>query len=498
MPYTEPHSQTSTRHSTRVLKPSAYKYVNSESIFQPPYSSQHRKKPFRATPLPAPSRRQRAAIIDIDDVNAGKDAGEDAGVGAGQNEDENEGEDEFEDAGKYANEDEEDVEDEDIIPRIIDNELEDEEEKDKDTMTYLSIWKAIVNSKKILCLKSRLFTVDPTIYSIQCWQREVLEHAALQQLEVIRLQAVTSYEHCRALDECPVELQSQRDIYDATEILRMWHNQRKRSQPDSSIRTGWRTAMQQQIAELPDILQSEMITSNSMLQVADHWTCLNSQCRNKGKTCWINKLRPSVRDNMAEHYSVPGKIFRCWSREITDNLSTVEQPSQQIIILLVNWRERERKKSSQTQQIPRPVEDIASTTTQLLQILIAAQTQQLAQNLYSNGSNSTAVPSLYPPPYTPPIPSSPIRLNSDLSEILSQFFDWLTVKPNAPIKNKLLNEDWSLDALRDERRGGAMTYTIWESYGFKLGTLAKIRSRISEFKQHQRPQSHDSAENNSS
>ncbi|KAI9759721.1 MAG: hypothetical protein M1840_003094, partial [Geoglossum simile] len=111
-------------------------------------------------------------------------------------------------------------------------------------------------------------------------------------------------------------------------------------------------------------------------------------------------------------------------------------------------------------------------------------------------SNSLATPPPCPLPYTPPVPSSPIRSSSDPNEVLTQFFDWLTAKSNASqaellesVKNKLLDEDWSLDALRDDRRGGAMTSTIWESYGFKLGTLAKIRSRISEFKQQQRPQS---------
>ncbi|KAI9763812.1 MAG: hypothetical protein M1840_009066 [Geoglossum simile] len=133
--------------------------------------------------------------------------------------------------------------------------------------------------------------------------------------------------------------------------------------------------MQWQIADLPNILQSETITSNSMLQVADYWTCLNSQCRNKSKTCWINKPCSGVRDNAAEHYPVSGEIFRRWSHKITDNLSTVEQLSQQIIILLVNWREKEHKKSAQTQQIPRPAEDITSMTNQLLQMLIATQTQ---------------------------------------------------------------------------------------------------------------------------
>ena len=66
------------------------------------------------------------------------------------------------------------------------------------------------------------------------------------------------------------------------------------------------------------------------------------------------------------------------------------------------------------------------------------------------------------------------------------------------VKNKLLDKDWNLNTLCDERKGGAMTTAIWESYGFKLGTLANVQSRISEFKQQQRPQSRDSIENNSS
>ncbi|KAH0541576.1 hypothetical protein GP486_008704, partial [Trichoglossum hirsutum] len=91
--------------------------------------------------------------------------------------------------------------------------------------------------------------------------------------------------------------------------------------------------------------------------------------------------------------------------------------------------------------------------------------------------------------------------NSDLSEILAQFFDWLIYRSNEQqreslehIKDRLLDEDWNLDTLRDERKGGAMTTAIWESYGFKLGTLANIRCKISEFKRqrHQRPRSRDS------
>ncbi|KAI9760555.1 MAG: hypothetical protein M1840_002393 [Geoglossum simile] len=254
---------------------------------------------------------QRAAIIDVDEANAGEDAGE----SVGEDEDEDEDEDEYQDVGEYACEDEEGGEDEDFVEHIIEDELEDEAKKDENTMTYLSIWKAMVNNKEVLCSKSRLFMADLTIYSIQRWQRKVLEHVAPWQLE----------------------------------------------------------------------------------------------------------------------------------------------------------------------------------------------TQQLIQNLYGNGSNSPAVPSPYPPPYAPPVPSSPIRSSSDLSEVLIQFFDWLITKSNTQqmeildnIKNKLLDKDWNLDTLRDEQKGRAMMTAIWESYGFKLGTLANIQSKLSEFKQQRRPQSHDSAGNNSS
>ncbi|KAI9768072.1 MAG: hypothetical protein M1840_005106 [Geoglossum simile] len=343
----EPHSQTSIRHSTRVSKPSARKRANSEFISQLPYSSQRAKRPFRPSLPSASPRWQRTATDVVDDADAGEDASENIG--------------EDKDAGSDAGDDAGENDDEDIASSIIDDELEDEEEKEEDTMRYLSIWNAIVNGKEVLCSKSRLFTADMTIYSIQCWQREVLENAAPRQLKVTKLEAITLYECCRALDECPIELRGHRDIYDATEILR--------------ITIDRRTTTQRQIAELPDILQSETVTGNSMPQVADHWICLNT---------------------------------------------------------------------------PLP----------------------------------------YPPPYTPPVPSSPICSSSDPNEVLAQFFNWLTVESNIKqmellenVKNKLLDEDWNLDTLRDERKGGAMTTAIWESYGFKLGTLANIRSRISEFKQ---------------
>ena len=386
-------------------------------------------------------------------------------------------------------------------------------------MQYLSIWKAIVNGKENLASRSAIYKDDELwMFMIRQWQDEVIEKARPRQLEVIRLEAVASFERCRAIDECPFDLQDQQDITRLHEVLRMWHARRKRvsvritlylkedipqlqpqSQQDSSIRTGGasrRTATQRQLANLPMVLQSEQSTGNLMPQIADRWPCTNSQCRNKGKTCWQNKKRPDGPDHVSNHYPVPGELFRRWNREINEELSTVEQPSQNLIVQLVNWRERDRKNAT---QLPKPVEG-SSTTEQLMQTFLVTQIQQLAQQQQS----STLLHSL---PIRPPqfAPSSPIQSDSDPSELLAQFFDWFILRSSIQqkealenIRSKLLDEDWNLETLRDERKGGAMTVAIWESYGFKLGTLANIRSKISEFKQQRRPQSRNSNGSNSS
>lgn len=58
---------------------------------------------------------------------------------------------------------------------------------------------------------------------------------------------------------------------------------------------------------------------------------------------------------------------------------------------------------------------------------------------------------------------------------------------------QLVEDEWEVDTLRERRDGKGMTEAIWvESYGFKIGTLAMIRTRISEFK-NARPQSRSSS-----
>src|SRR5207237_877388 len=83
-----------------------------------------------------------------------------------------------------------------------------------------------------------------------------------------------------------------------------------------------------------------------------------------------------------------------------------------------------------------------------------------------------------------------LQSESDYYTILSQFFDWLMTQPGytserqneilQPIKNILLAEDWDINGIKSP---GDMTAEIWKGYGFTMGTLPRLREKISEFKQ---------------
>jgi len=103
-------------------------------------------------------------------------------------------------------------------------------------------------------------------------------------------------------------------------------------------------------------------------------------------------------------------------------------------------------------------------------------------------------PPQYPPPYSsdPPHNSSPVRSETDPVELLGQFFDWLADQSGfsseqqrailEPIREKLIEDQRTIDTLKTRRPNEGMTNDIREAYGFKIGALARIRSKISDFK----------------
>jgi hypothetical protein len=70
-------------------------------------------------------------------------------------------------------------------------------EVEEDIMKYTSIWKAIVNSKENLSSRSAIYIDNKLyIYMIRQWQDEVIEKAQPQQLTIVKLETVVSFDCC--------------------------------------------------------------------------------------------------------------------------------------------------------------------------------------------------------------------------------------------------------------------------------------------------------------
>ena len=104
-------------------------------------------------------------------------------------------------------------------------------------------------------------------------------------------------------------------------------------------------------------------------------------------------------------------------------------------------------------------------------------------------------PQHYPPPcsnFEPPYNSSPVRSETDPIELLGQFFDWLVNQPGfnseqqrallEPVKEKLMEDQWNIDSFKPRKQDEGITMEIWETYSFKIGLLARIKSKVSDFK----------------
>jgi hypothetical protein len=222
---------------------------------------------------------------------------------------------------------------------------------------------------------------------------------------------------------------------------------------------------------------------------------MNTRCRNKGKAFWRSKM-PRAPDTADDHYPIPPDLFRRWSKEINDEISALEQPSPQLIIALCRWRDRSRKKDESIAQPNQQsaASTAASTTSELLNVFLVTQLRQLTQQ--STSSLATQHSAL--------LNSSPFRTQMDPQELLAEFFNWIMkqlgcnterkIELYTKIKSTLIEEEWELDTLQERRDRKGMTDDIWDRYSFKIGTLAMIRSKISEFKL-QRPHSSSSSSN---
>ena len=172
--------------------------------------------------------------------------------------------------------------------------------------------------------------------------------------------------------------------------------------------------------------------------------------------------------------------------------------------MLCSWRDRSHKKEQSVAKLDEQSTAVTatSTTAALLNTFLVTQLNQMNQQRLSPPARPGSLPN-----HSAPLNSSPICTQKDPQDLLAEFFDWLMKQPGyntekkielyTNIKNTLIEEEWEIDTLRERRDGKDMTEDRWIRYGFKIGTLAMIRTKISEFKL-QRPCSSSSLSSYSS
>lgn len=381
---------------------------------------------------------------------------------------------------------------------------------------FISVWKAVASGVKesLPGTKSAVFDTKNIYYfELDEWQNQIVLLLLPRKFKITRFQAVASYEKARQADCCPQDIWSSEDLDQALAIIEEWHKRWpskslslnftlylvEEKEPETQAPTvtlsqhisnrpaSRRTATQAQLTNLPDVLAAEEASGNTIPAIADRWPCINIHCRNKGKTCWQNKKSPDSPDNAINHYPISAENFQRWNKELLSGESTIEQPSQNLIVNLVKERSRRIQKEQVEKEVP-----TQSNIDQLVSVIMAKELRTMNQIPHLSPQY---VSLQYPPPYSnveAPQNSSPVQSEPDPVELLSQFFEWLANQPDfsserqrailEPIKDKLVEEEWDIDSLKSQKPGEGMTSEQWENYSFKIGTLHRIRPLISKFK----------------
>jgi hypothetical protein len=184
-------------------------------------------------------------------------------------------------------------------------------------------------------------------------------------------EAVITHEKCRAQDQSKCDIKDGENLNSVYELLQEIQNNsfqpilrltcyfngteppllvqgtpQSASQP-LTMRIPGRAPRQstttQQLNNLGELLESESVTGNPGPKIAERWVCRSSQCKNKGRICWVKGS--TLRDNPQNHYPVPGELMRKWSKEISDAKVTVDELLLRLVADLVEEKAERRTRS---------------------------------------------------------------------------------------------------------------------------------------------------------
>jgi hypothetical protein len=382
-----------------------------------------------------------------------------------------------------------------------------EEEEEAQELEYRGTWRALVNRKLALSGSQtgkwlQSYLSKERLYN---WQLEShITYLGNMTLSYRFTEAVITYEHCRTKDELECDIKDGDNLHTVYESLQEIANRgyqpilrltchfngvvdstpgRSQSTARTTGQIPRQTATQRQLSALGEVVQSEVVTGNPGPLITEKWVCRSSQCKNKGKICWVKGT--ILRDNPRNHYPISGELMRRWSREVSEQASTIEEPSSKLVTEFVEEKAERRNRSTALKAKKDTGSSSEKLFEQILKIsMVNMMNQQTPRQSPTGSPSTTSVVPLV-------APSSPIRSSIDPEEVLHQFFEWY-IEHHAPqqrttmeaICTRLIEEDWTLDSLRTEAKGGAITQSLWQGFGFRSGTLVKIQEKISAFKRY--------------
>ena len=365
-----------------------------------------------------------------------------------------------------------------------------------ETITYRATWKAVIG-KDVLGTKSDIFNLDELTFAVlERWAEDVKAKTPSRKLERHRIVTVASYEKAASKDLAPTDVNSVLDLCAVERVLRSFY----KAKPNRGLRLdvtfefteevvqtavitstpllsmmnarGQKSATTTQLMNLPGDLEAERLAGNHMPEISFRWPCKNAHCKNNSHTCWVK----GNSDLPANHYPISSEIFRSWSHQIMKEKSTVNVPSASIVLKLSKFKSLKEAKTKEEVEQPyatpysQPPPPYGWSAYQPY-----AQIPSLPQQFVLQ---QAATPSHHPP-------SSPLQSSTDPAEVLESFIEFVKglrqwaskAELLEQIRRILIDEDWDLEGLRKD-----ISDNVWESFGFKVGTLARLRREIRLFK----------------
>jgi hypothetical protein len=215
-------------------------------------------------------------------------------------------------------------------------------------------------------------------------------------------------------------------------------------------------------------LAAERAGSGYAIGIRDRWRCEAEHCSNYPYTCWLPPDKP---ERFEYHLPINGNTIARWARDITAQLATFDEPSDDVVLAIKRAKDRaEHEKAVRRRAGGEADDDLKSLT----KLLVVGQLQQMGraplQGMKSASSilNTPQGVAERPPQW---VPLEVVNHEHELIQHTENFFNWmverqpLAAKELQDLCKKLMNDEgMDINMFMEEKND---VQTLWINH-FKL------------------------------